>query len=56
MNKIIQLAKQGNITLTKAQKALKQSAQRSSYILRELTLKGKLKKTGRGKTATYKKA
>ena len=48
-------AKAKTVTLAMAQKELKQTAQRASYILRELTLKGKLKKTGRGKGAKYKK-
>tara|TARA_Y100000310_G_C20074275_1_gene530840 strand:- start:200 stop:553 length:354 start_codon:yes stop_codon:yes gene_type:complete len=56
MSTILKLAaKSTTIKLTQAQKALKQSAQRASYILRELTLNGKLSKTGRGKRATYKK-
>ena len=56
MNKVMELvAKSTSIQLKQAQKALNQSAQRTSYILRELTLKGKLNKTGRGKAANYRK-
>ena len=50
MNAIMKLAaEETNINLDRAQKALKENAQRASYILRELTLKGKLDKSGRGK-------
>jgi predicted ATP-dependent serine protease len=56
MNKIMELAaKNTSIKLAQAQKALNESAQRTSYILRELTLKGKLNKNGRGKAASYRK-
>jgi len=44
------------VTLKAAQKKLKDSAQRAAYILRELTIQGKLTKEGRGKTAQYKKS
>ena len=56
MKKVMELASaQAYFGLSSAQAKLKESAQRASYILRELTLKGKLKKTGRGKTANYRK-
>lgn len=57
MKKVMELANKCSIvTLKSAKKALAESDQRTSYILRELTLKGKLDKTGRGQAATYKKA
>ena len=57
MKTVMKLASKspGGVTLASAQAELKESAQRTSYILRELTLKGKLKKEGRGARATYKK-
>jgi len=57
MNTVMKLVNQcpAGITLAGAQAALKESAQRASYILRELTISGKLKKSGRGQRATYKK-
>jgi len=56
MKKVMEIAgKHNTIKLSHAEKALGQSKQRASYILRELVLKGKLTKTGRGKGATYKK-
>jgi len=51
MNEIL---KHNQITLEKAAKKL-DSVQRASYILRELVILGKFNKTGRGKTATYKR-
>ena len=57
MKAILDLANSRKVvTLRAAQKKLKESAQRTSYILRELTLQGKLTKEGRGKTAIYKKS
>ena len=50
--KLVNNCKAG-ITLAGAQAALKESAQRASYILRELTINGKLNKDGRGQKATY---
>ena len=55
MKKVMDLASSGQVTLAKAQTALKESTQRAAYILRELTIKGKLNKIGRGKQATYTK-
>ena len=56
MKKVMEVAaKQTTVKLSHAQKALNEGAQRASYILRELTLKGRLTKHGRGKTATYKR-
>ena len=56
MKKVMELATaQEWISLSSAQAKLKESTQRAAYILRELTLKGKLKKIGRGKTASYRK-
>jgi predicted HTH transcriptional regulator len=56
MKKIMELAtKQRYISLSSAQAKLKENAQRAAYILRELTIKGKLKKTGRGQRASYRK-
>jgi hypothetical protein len=56
MKKVMELAlAQGYFGLSSARAALKETAQRTSYILRELTLKGKLKKTGRGQRASYRK-
>lgn len=55
MKIVLDLANSQNIVkLHQAQAVLKQNSQRASYILRELTLKDKLKKQGRGKTAEYK--
>ena len=57
MKAVMELANsQSIVTLKAAQKKLKENTQRTSYILRELTLKGKLTKQGRGQTATYKKS
>ena len=57
MNAVMKLAaEETNINLERAQRALKIGAQRASYILRELTLKGKLDKSGRGKAAIYKRS
>ena len=57
MKAVLDLANSKKIvTLKAAQKKLKESTQRTSYILRELTLQGKLTKQGRGKTAKYKKS
>jgi hypothetical protein len=53
MKKVMDLAAKGRVTLAGARKILKENVQRTSYILRELTLEGKLTKTGRGKTAKY---
>tara|TARA_R110002050_G_scaffold68910_2_gene149288 strand:- start:3630 stop:4574 length:945 start_codon:yes stop_codon:yes gene_type:complete len=55
MKKVMNLAAncQAGITLAGAQANLSESAQRASYILRELTLQGKLNKIGRGQQATY---
>ena len=56
MKKVMEVAaKQTVIKLSHAQKALNEGSQRASYILRELTLKGRLTKNGRGKTASYKR-
>ena len=56
MKKVMELANtQGYFSLASAQLKLKETTQRTSYILRELTLKGKLKKTGRGQQASYRK-
>ena len=56
MKKIMELANsQGYFGLTSAQAKLKETTQRTSYILRELTIKGKLKKTGRGQRESYRK-
>ena len=56
MKTVMELAAKKNIVkLLHAEKALKQTSQRAAYILRELVLKGKLSKEGRGKNATYKK-
>jgi hypothetical protein len=49
------VSKKSVVKLLHAEKALKQTSQRAAYILRELVLKGKLSKNGRGKNATYKK-
>ena len=57
MRAVLELANtQKIVTLKAAQKKLKDSAQRAAYILRELTIQGKLTKEGRGKTAQYKKS
>ena len=59
MKKVMELAAQARsslVTLASAQNVLKETAQRTSYILRELTIKGKLNKTGRGRQATYRKS
>ena len=56
MNKVMQLAnKTPIITLETAQATLQETSQRTSYILRELTVNGKLKKSGRGRRANYKR-
>lgn len=49
-----ELLKHSKLTLEQATKKLN-SAQRASYILRELVLLGKFNKTGRGQKAVYKK-
>lgn len=56
MKKIMtEFAKSKSLQLAQAQEVLKENAQRTSYILRELTIGGKLKKVGRGQTAVYYK-
>ena len=56
MSKVMELANTTPvITLQNAQAALKETTQRTSYILRELTIDGKLNKTGRGQRASYRK-
>jgi hypothetical protein len=57
MKKVMEHANKASVvTLKSAQKELKENAQRTSYILRELTINGKLNKTGRGQQARYKKS
>lgn len=45
----------GKITLPTVSKKLDDNVQRAQYLLRELTILGKLTKTGRGETAIWKK-
>ena len=49
------ITKMSKITLPTVSKKLDDNVQRAQYLLRELTIVGKLSKTGRGKTAIWKK-
>ena len=50
-----ELLKHTHLDIAKAQDILKSTRQRASYILRELTIKGRISKTGRGGEAKFKR-